>query len=156
MHLGFSIIFTPTVHLFYSVGSIVASHYFTGAHMITRPQYVALYAGCYISFYHHLSIWASKVQKKNTCPNDFYLPQREKSPFCIESHMSIILYTNSLPDLGNCYSLIFQNTCPNLTFTCPGQSGKYLCSTLSSCIQKAYIFSANFKQMECVNAIFDL
>ena len=25
---------------------------------------------------------------------------------------------------------VFQCACPNLTFTCPGQSGKCLCSTL--------------------------
>ena len=31
-------------------------------------------------------------------------------------------YNFSLPDLGNCYFLVFQNACPNLTFTCPGQS----------------------------------
>ena len=40
-------------------------------------------------------------------------------------------YTSSLPDSGNCYFLVFQNACPNQTFTCPRQSGKCLCSTLS-------------------------
>ena len=36
----------------------------------------------------------------------------------------------SLPDSGNCYFLVFQNACPNLTFTCPGQLGKCFGSTL--------------------------
>ena len=37
--------------------------------------------------------------------------------------------TLCLPESGNCYSLVFQNACPNLTCTCPRQSGKCLCST---------------------------
>ena len=41
-------------------------------------------------------------------------------------------YTSSLPDSGYCYFQVFQNACPNLTFACPGQSGKCLCSTLAS------------------------
>ena len=39
--------------------------------------------------------------------------------------------TFSLPDSGTCYFLVFQNAGPDLTFTCPGQSGKCLCSTLT-------------------------
>ena len=39
-------------------------------------------------------------------------------------------YTFSSPDSGNCFFLVFQNACPDLTLTCPGQSGKCLCSTL--------------------------
>ena len=30
-------------------------------------------------------------------------------------------YTLSLLDSGNCYFVVFQNACPILTFTCPGQ-----------------------------------
>ena len=46
-------------------------------------------------------------------------------------------YTFSLPDSANFYFLVFQNTCPNLTFTCPGHSGKCLCSTL--CIHVYFV-----------------
>ena len=34
------------------------------------------------------------------------------------------------PISGNCYFLVFQNACPNLTFIWPGQLGKCFCSTL--------------------------
>ena len=39
-------------------------------------------------------------------------------------------YTFSLPNSVNCYFLVFQNACPNLTLTCTGQSRKCLSSTL--------------------------
>ena len=39
-------------------------------------------------------------------------------------------YTFSLPYSGNCYFLVFQIACPNLTLTCPGQSGKLLYSAM--------------------------
>ena len=52
-------------------------------------------------------------------------PKRKKVIFCIESQIGS-QYTFCLSDLGNCYLLSFQNACPNLTFTCPGQSGKVL------------------------------
>ena len=83
------------------------------------------YSGCYISFYHHLPIRASKVQKFNEkhLPEwHFYLPLKERVIFCIESLCP--QYTFSLPDSGSCYFLVFQNACLNLSFTCPRQSGK--------------------------------
>ena len=49
--------------------------------------------------------------------------------FCIESY-TCPWYTFTLPDLSNCFFLVFQNACRNLTFTCPRKSGKCFCSTL--------------------------
>ena len=43
---------------------------------------------------------------------------------------NFLLASNSTGSTGNCYFLVFQNACLNLTFTCPGQSGKRLCSIL--------------------------
>ena len=44
----------------------------------------------------------------------FLLAQKEKERFCIESFVCP-QYTFSLPDSGNCYFLVFQNACPNMT-----------------------------------------
>ena len=92
-------------------------------------------AGCYISFYHHLPIWASKVQiyLKTLAQITFYLPPKEKELFFV---LKVICpqYSFSLPESGNCYFLVVQNACPNQIFTRPGQSGKcFKCSTLLYC-----------------------
>ena len=73
---------------------------------------------------------------KNTCLNDILLaPERKrKKLFVVLKDMSTIdLYTFSLPNSGNCYFLVFQNACPNLTFTCPGQAGKCLYNVVAPC-----------------------
>ena len=88
--------------------------------------------GNYVSFNLHLPIWASKVKKlwktlarmtsllapKRTCFLFFYW----------KSYVRNTLLSFSWPDSGNCYFLVFQNACTNLTFNCPGQSGKCLCT----------------------------
>ena len=60
----------------------------------------------------------------------FYLPPKRKIIFLFVLKVKCPQYTYSLPNSGNCYFLVFQNACPNLTCTCSGQSGKCLFSTL--------------------------
>ena len=58
-----------------------------------------------------------------------FAPKRKRVIFVLK--IICPQYTFSLPDLGNSYFSVFQNACPNLTFTCPGQSGMCLWSTLA-------------------------
>ena len=60
----------------------------------------------------------------------FYLPQKKGKKVIFVLKVVCPQYTFCLPNSGYCYFLVFQNACPNLTSTCPRQSGKCLCSTL--------------------------
>ena len=107
------------------------------------------YAGCYIGFITTCQFGKVKCKfdlKKHCLKSEwhFYLPKKEKESYSFVLRVICPRYTFTLPDSGNCYFLVFQSacpnltftcpnltfTCPNLTFTCPGQSGKCLCSTL--------------------------
>ena len=61
----------------------------------------------------------------------FLLPLNEKDLFFVLKVMCPQC-TFSLPESGNCYFLIVQNAGLNLTFTCLGQLGRCLCSTLQN------------------------
>ena len=87
-----------------------------------------------ISFTHVFKVF-NNISASSWAENGFKL----KTGFDFRRSVSVRLtfwlqlypqYTFSLPDSGNCYFFVFQNSCPNLTFTCPGQSGKLLCSIL--------------------------
>ena len=75
----------------------------------------------------HWGKWQVRLKNlmKNTCPNVIFTscPKKIYELFFV---LKVVCpqYTFSLPDSGNWYLLVFQNACPNLTFTCPGQSGK--------------------------------
>ena len=84
-------------------------------------------------FYHHLPIRASKVQIqwKTLARVTFLLaPERKRVISYVVLKVICPQCTVNLSDLGNCYFLVSQNACPNLTFSCPRQLGKCLCSTL--------------------------
>ena len=94
-------------------------------------------SGCYIyikflSPLAHSGKWSRNVIFKTTLARMTFLlaPKRKRVIFCIES-----IYVHNTLSLARFGQLLFlglvQNTCPNLTFTCPGQSGKCLCSTLT-------------------------
>ena len=80
-------------------------------------------SGCYVSFYHHLPIWASKVHVHISLKK-IYLKILPDLPFYLRAQKEKELFFLVLKvDLGNCYFLVFLNACPNLTFNCSGQSG---------------------------------
>ena len=65
---------------------------------------------------------------KSTCPNDIctmYFPHKEIQLFFV-----LNVYVHNILLACNYYILVFQDACPNRTFTCPWQSGKCLFSTL--------------------------
>ena len=100
-----------------------------------KDKIAARLSGCYISFYHHLPIRASKVQIqwKTLARLTFLLaPKRERVIiiFVLKVVCPQYTLTCSLPISDYCYFFVFKSACLNLTFTCPGQSGKCLCSTL--------------------------
>ena len=73
-----------------------------------------------------------KFNEKHLPNLHFHLPPKEKELFFVLKVVHVPQYTFSLPDSGNCFFSVFQNACPNLKFTCPGQSGK--CLSIAPCI----------------------
>ena len=90
---------------------------------------------CYISFYHQIYIKNTNLIKRTLVRMPVLLaPKRKRVIFVLNIVCPQYTFCFCLPDSGNCYFLVFQNACPNLTFTCPEQSGKCLCSTLQLCL----------------------
>ena len=70
------------------------------------------------------------IKNNNTCSSDIFTCPKKTKVISCKLKVVCPQYTFSLPDLGISYFLVFQNACRNLTFTCPEQLGKCLCSTL--------------------------
>ena len=89
---------------------------------------------CFVLF-NFIDYWYNKISDITTLAwMTFLIAPKRKIVIFLYWKSSYVLCisqcTLSLPDLGNCYFLVFQNACSNLTYTCPGQSGTCLCSTL--------------------------
>ena len=94
---------------------------------ILNEKYFSRVLHKFLSPLAHLGKQSKNLMKKHLPKWHLYLSPKEKELFFIESRMSTthfwLAWFGQLLFLG-----LFQNACPNLIFTCPGQSGKCFCS----------------------------
>ena len=69
---------------------------------------------------------------KNTCPSDICTFTQKRNNYLLYGKLYVYNTLLACPIRATVIFWSFKHACPNLTFTCPRQSDKCICSTLDS------------------------